>query len=108
MSSTGARPETGFRLELERPRDGGPPWSYVGEVETTDGLFELSATIDAEGQVALDETEPRASVPPGVALRPLDASVAEKVRLVLRTAFKQAAGDGLAPARKIVRWRGDK
>ena len=34
--------------------------------------------------------------------------LAEKVRLIVRAAYRQAKADGQAPARRIVRWRGEK
>jgi hypothetical protein len=41
---------------------------------------------------------------------PQDAPVdlPEKVRLIVRTVFKQASADGEPPAWKINRWRGEK
>jgi hypothetical protein len=34
--------------------------------------------------------------------------LAEKVRLIVRTAYKQAKADGEPPPYRIVRWRGEK
>jgi hypothetical protein len=36
------------------------------------------------------------------------SDLAEKVRLIVRTVFKQSAADGEPPAWKINRWRGEK
>ncbi len=89
MAVTGDRPESGVRLELERPREGGPPWEYRGRAATPDGEWPVAATIGAEGEV-------RVEAPP---------ELQTKVSLILRTAFKHGQG---APPRKIVRWRGEK
>jgi hypothetical protein len=89
MGIVGDKPESGVRLELERPREGGPPWEYTGRAATPDGEWPVRATIDAAGAVEV------------VAPKELET----KVLLILRTAFKHGAG---APPRKIVRWRGEK
>jgi hypothetical protein len=89
MGIVGDRPESGVRLELERPREGGPPWEYTGRAATPDGEYPVSATVSAAGDVEVQ-------APP---------EVKTKVALILRAAWKH--GDG-APPRKIVRWRGEK
>jgi len=95
MSIVGDHPESGVRFVLERPYEGGPPWTYAGHAFTPDARFALTATVEADGAVAVSGEAP--------------ADVAEKARLVLRALYKQARtehGDG-APPRKIVRWRQD-
>lgn len=97
MTIAGDHPESGLRFVLERTADG-PPWNYQGAVYSPDARWDVRARVDAEG--AVDVTL-AASAPP---------ALAEKVRLLLRTAFRQAQkeDEGAAPARKIVRWRGEK
>ena len=103
MPIIGDRPESGIRVVLERrgrdPREpaDSPPWRYEGTVQTPDGETPLRATIEADGVVRVEGPAPE---------------LAEKVRLILRTAYKQTKHDDgrgpQAPPRKIVRWRGEK
>jgi hypothetical protein len=88
MGIVGDRPESGVRITAERPIEGGPPWRYRGTAVTPTEDFAFEATIDAEGEVVVTGAAP---------------VLAEKVRLILRTAARNAG----APARKIVRWRAD-
>ena len=81
-----------MRIAIERPRDGGPPWRYEGHAHTPDASAPIGVVVAADGAVDVD-------APP---------DLAEKIRLIVRTAFKQAASDGEPPARRIVRWRGEK
>ena len=95
MGIVGHRPESGIRITVERQASG-PPWRYEGTATTPDDDFPLAATIDEEGEVAV---EAGPSAPP---------ELAEKVRLILRAVVRQAKADGDgAPARKVVRWRPD-
>ena len=92
MSIVGERPESGMRIRIERPLAGGPPYAYSGEVATAEGARPLSAVVDAEGEVT-------------VQLRGANAALLEKVRLVLRAAFRRARDDDRPPPRRIQRWR---
>ena len=92
MGIVGDRPESGVRLEIERPQGGGPPWEYTGRAVTPDAEHAVAATVSAAGEV-------RVTAPP---------ELETKVALILRTAFKHGFHDGRAPPRKIVRWRGEK
>ena len=94
MTIVGDHPESGVRFVLERPYEGGPPWTYAGDAFTPDQRFALTARVDGDGTVAVSGDVP--------------AAVAEKARLVLRALYKQAHAEGTAPPRKIVRWRGEK
>jgi hypothetical protein len=101
----GDRPESGVRIALERPAHGGPPWSYAGEAVTPEARFALSAVIAADGTVAIElqlqpQLEPQ--------LRDAPAALVEKVRLLVRAAWKHAHEDGAPPPRRIVRWRADR
>ena len=97
MVIVGEKPESGLRIVLERPRDGGPPWVYRGSAFTPAAAIPLTAVVDAGGGVTI-EAAPDA--PP---------EIGPMVRLMVRTVYKQARESGEdAPARKIVRWRGEK
>jgi len=95
MGIVGDVPDTGIRIEVERPRDGGPPWQYAGAVITPEARFAVSATVSSEGDVAV-ELAPNA--PEGLARR---------ARRLLRSAWKHARADNTAPPRRVVRWRAD-
>jgi hypothetical protein len=97
MGIVGGRPESGVRIALERPVSGAAPWRYEGTVATPDAEHPVACVVDDSGDVRV---ELAATAPP---------ELSEKVRLLVRTAYKQAKADGKkAPARKIVRWRGEK
>jgi|SRR5580704_14994021 hypothetical protein len=95
MSIVGPHPETGVRIEVTREVVGGPPWSYRGEAVTPDARYRLEANVSADGQVAV-------VLPPEA-----PNGVAERIRLLLRAAWKHAGEDALPPPRHIVRWRAD-
>ncbi len=95
MGIIGQKPETGIRIDVERPQAGGPPWRYRGTATTADAEFPVAATITLAGEVQVE----LASVAPG--------ELAEKIRLILRAVHKHAAEDGIPPARRIQRWRAD-
>lgn len=88
-----------MRIAIERPRDGGPPWSYAGAVHEPHASHAVRVVVAENGDVTVDlaESAPR--------------DLEEKVRLIVRTVYRQAKNDGEAgrvPPRRIVRWRGDK
>jgi hypothetical protein len=95
MSIVGPRPEAGLRIDVERPRAGGPPWQYRGSVATPDACFAIEATVSAAGDVTVTASEP------------LPDGALEKARLLLRAAWKHASEESLPPPRHIVRWRGE-
>jgi hypothetical protein len=93
----GDRPESGIRIAIERVKAAeDPPWSYSGSAFLPDATFDLRVVVDGEGNVdvILGDDAP--------------ADLAEKVRLIVRTVYRQAKSDGEAPAWRIVRWRGEK
>jgi hypothetical protein len=94
----GERPETGVRIAIERPREGGPPWTYAGAAVLPDASYPLRVTVSEAGDVAVDlSPDASGALPPG--------DLAEKVRLIVRTVFRQAKADDEPPAWRIVRWR---
>jgi hypothetical protein len=95
MSIVGSTPESGVRVDVTRPREGGPPWRYEGEAVTATDRFALAATVSAEGQV-------RVALPPQA-----PETIGDRVRLLMRTAYKHAHEDGQPPPRHIVRWRAE-
>ncbi len=102
MGIVGERPETGVRIAIERPRDGGPPWSYAGAATLPDAAFPAVVVVSDAGEVdvTLAPSEDGGTAPP--------ADLAEKIRLIVRAAYRQAKTDGEPPAFRIVRWRADK
>jgi hypothetical protein len=95
MGIVGDHPESGVRVDLSRPRDGGPPWHYEGHAITPSARMPMSATVEADGVVV-------------VAMAPdAPAGLAEKARLIVRAAWKHAHDEELAPPRHIARWRAD-
>ena len=96
MGIIGHKPETGIRIDVERPQAGGPPWRYRGTVATADAELAVGATITAAGEVQVE-----------LAGAGGGADLAEKIRLILRSVHKHATQDGLPPARRIQRWRAD-
>jgi len=97
MGIIGERPETGVRIEVERPRDGGPPFRYTGHAVTPDARVPVVANVAADGAIEVELAQPAPS--PGLA---------EKVRMLLRAAWKHAGDEGAPPPRRIVRWRPDR
>jgi hypothetical protein len=100
MPIVGPRPESGVRVDVERPLQGGPPWRYAGHVATPDAAFAVEATLGEDGSADV-------SLPPEA-----PGGLDEKVRLLLRAAFKHAhgppgegQGERRPPPRRIVRWR---
>jgi hypothetical protein len=95
MAIIGARPLSGMRLELERPRGDTAPFRYEGAVKTRDAETPVVGSIDAQGDVTVTG--------PG-----LDEDTIEKVRLLIRAACKHARAEDRPPPLRIQRWRGPK
>jgi hypothetical protein len=119
MGITGQHPETGVRVDVQRPREGGPPWRYEGEAATARERYPMSATVAADGTVEVT-IRPDSQAQgqghghghgnagashSGLAELAELAELGEKVRLILRSAWKHGQDDGAAPPRRIVRWR---
>jgi len=94
----GERPETGVRIAIERPRDGGPPWSYGGAAVLPEASFPVRVTVSEVGEVDVVLAPTAEGAPP-------PGDLAEKVRLIVRTVYRQAKTDAEPPAWRIVRWR---
>jgi hypothetical protein len=97
MPIVGDRPESGVRIAIERDaKKNDQPWIYAGVVHLPDGSHPVAVEVDADGEV-------------GVSIGPAaPPELTEKVRLIVRTAYRQAKADGEPPAWRIVRWRGEK
>lgn len=101
MPIAGDRPETGVRIVIQRDASkADPPWTYAGVAHVPDASFPIAVGVDAAGTVTVT-VQPAASATP-----PRD--LAEKVRLIVRTTFRQATADGEPPPWRIQRWRGEK
>jgi hypothetical protein len=96
MAIVGHQVESGVRVTVERPRDGGPPWRYEGEAVTQHDRFRLAAVLAADGAVTV-ELSPDAP-----------SGLADKVRLIVRSAWKQAQRDEASPPLRLARWRADR
>ncbi len=97
MGIVGDHPEGGVRFDLERIT-AASPWAYQGSAFTPDGEHRIHATVDARGDVSIDD----ASLPD---------PVVQRAKLLLRTAWKRAkeiSGES-APVlpRRIHRWRAE-
>ena len=90
-----------MRIAIERPREQAAPWIYSGAAQLPDASFPARVEVSEDGTVEA-ELSPSA----GGAEPPAD--LVEKVRLIVRTAYRQAKADGEPPAWRIVRWRGEK
>lgn len=88
MGIIGERPESGVRVTLTRDASG----AYVGEATTSAERYPVRVAV-GEGD-AVDVT-----VEGG------DEALAERVRLIVRTAIRHARADGRALPRSIQRWR---
>ena len=95
MGIVGNSPESGLRIDLERPHGEGPPWRYEGHAVTPDARFALVATVSAEGAVTV--TLPP-DAPPGLA---------DRTARMMRAVWKHSQEDGAAPPRRVVRWRAE-
>jgi hypothetical protein len=91
----GGHPESGVRVDLTRPTNGGPPWLYEGDATTLRARVAMKASVSVAGEISVE-------LAPGA-----PEGLADRVRLVVRAAWKHAREDGLPPPRRIVRWRAD-
>jgi hypothetical protein len=97
MPITGEYPEAGVRIEIERLREDAPPWIYRGHAVTPGARWPMSAVVSDAGEVTVSLG---ADAPTGTA---------ERVRLMLRAAWKHAQSEGRgAPPRRLVRWRDER
>lgn len=107
MAIIGERPETGVRIAIERPREGGPPWSYGGTAALPDAIFPVKVVVSEAGEVDVTLDGTRDGTRDGTNGAP-PADLAEKIRLIVRAAYRQAKSDDESPAFRIVRWRADR
>lgn len=106
VTIVGERPESGVRIAIERPRIDGPPWSYGGTAALPGAIFPVRVTVSEIGDV--DVVLSPASEPASESGVMPPPDLAEKIRLIVRTVFRQAKSDGEPPAFRIVRWRADR
>src|SRR4051812_48030288 len=102
MAIAGDRPETGVRIQIERDKTReDSPWNYRGAAHLPDATFPLAVVVTEAGdvEVSLSPSE-SGGIPP--------SDLSEKVRLIVRTVYRQSKSDDEPPAWKIVRWRGEK
>jgi hypothetical protein len=96
MGIVGDHPEGGVRFDLDRKSgDAASGYVYEGSAFTHDVEHRVCARVDASGVVTVDD---EASLP---------KEVASRAKLLLKTAWKHARdeGEGVAPPRRIHRWR---
>jgi hypothetical protein len=109
MPITGEYPEGGVRFEVELlrgnrgnrgnrdDREDRPPWTYAGHAVAPGARWALQAVVSEAGSVTVTLEE---GAPEGTA---------ERVRLLLRAAWKHALAEGRpAPPRRLQRWRDDR
>jgi hypothetical protein len=94
MPITGSHPEKGIRIELTLGKNAAGLASYSGLIVTPDDEFAFEASISDSGEVSVSSNAP--------------VDLAEKTRLIVRTAARHAATEKSRLPRHIVRWRGDK
>lgn len=94
MPITGSHPEKGIRIELTLGKDAANCDCYSGRIVTPEDEFAFAAAISESGEVTVTSIAP--------------ADLAEKTRLVVRTAVRHAAAEKSPLPRLIMRWRGDK
>lgn len=87
-------------MERDASRDE-PPWIYTGAANVPDASFPATVTVNENGEVDVALSRSSEGLDP-------PAGLAEKVRLIVRTVYRQAKADDEAPAWRIVRWRGEK
>jgi hypothetical protein len=51
MGIIGEHPESGVRLDVQRPPRGGPPWRYEGEAVTPTGRHRVVVDVEPDGTV---------------------------------------------------------
>ena len=101
MPIAGDRPETGVRIVVERDASkADPPWTYAGSAHVPDASFPIAVIVDEAGTVAVTLGATAGATPP--------RDLSEKIRLIVRTAYRQATADGEPPPWRIQRWRGEK
>ena len=54
MGIVGHHPETGVRIDVERPQAEGPPWRYEGEAVTPSARFRVAASVAGDGAVTVE------------------------------------------------------
>jgi hypothetical protein len=81
------------RVVAERPATGGPPWRYQGDTTALGSRFDLVVMLDANGSVDVALSP---DPPPGLA---------DRIKLLVRAAWRHARTENVPPPRRIARWR---
>jgi hypothetical protein len=103
MPIVGDLPESGVRIDVERPRaQQGPPWRYEGEACTPRERLPVVVTVTEDGEVEVEVAGAS-----GAALVGGGAALAGAVRLIVRSVWRHARAEKGAPPRRIARWRSD-
>jgi hypothetical protein len=92
MPIVGEHPESGLRIDIERPRDPSPPWRYEGRAFTPIESFRIVVTLSENGDVEVDALG-------------AGGAIADRVRRIVRSAWRQAQKGHAPPPSRIARWR---
>jgi hypothetical protein len=104
MGIIGEHPESGVRLDVERPVLGGPPWRYEGEAVTPTGRHRVVVDVESDGTVQVRTGEADSPLTPFRGRGP-ETQTWEVLRLIMRAVWKHAHAEGAPPPRRVVRWR---
>jgi hypothetical protein len=86
-------PESGFRIEVERPTgDHGPPWRYEGVAVTPSGEYGIAVVVEDDGSVHVEASSAPSRMTLGVAS-------------AVRTVCRHSVEPGAEPPQRIVRWQ---
>jgi hypothetical protein len=89
-------PESGFRIEVERPTDDrGPPWRYEGVAVTPSGEYEVAVVVEDDGTVRVEASAAPSRMTLGVAA-------------AVRTVCRHSVEPGEEPPQRIVRWQSER
>jgi hypothetical protein len=94
MSIVGRNPESGIRLMIERVREEGPPWAYEGAAYTPRSTHPLRVVVQADGVVVVEVDDA------------LPSDLVQRMRQMVRAAYKHAHDAQQPPPRQIHRWKG--
>jgi hypothetical protein len=89
-------PESGFRIEVERPTgEQGPPWRYEGVAVTPSGEYGIAVVVEDDGTVRVESSAAPSRMTLGVAT-------------AVRTVCRHSVEPGAEPPQRIVRWHSER